>query len=227
MFNFFKYKENVFMKIEQIQKLISEKRLAGYRGKNNSLEACLKRYQYNIQLSKEFYPLLHILEVGLRNSIYEAWSKKLGRNWILEEQTVFREQESDKISKARGQLNKQNRPIETGRIIAELNFGFWTSLFHTSYETHNRGIIKDIFPFSAKRDRASVQIRKDIHMLRLFRNRIYHYEPIWNQKNIKICLEKIGKYICFINPDLMLEIQKQSVQVLKEIIGKQDVYKRL
>ena len=213
---------------EKIQKLISEERLQGYRGKNdNNMEACLKRYQYNIELSKEFYPLLHILEVGLRNSLYMAWAEKLEDDWILKEEVILGKHELDKISKAKDELKKRSKPIKTGRVMAELNFGFWTSLFNRPYEEHNRTVIKSIFPFAKKKkDQNLKQVRREINKLRHFRNRISHYEPIWH-KNLEYYLNILKKYILLIHPGLMLKPQQESVQALKRLIKEQDVHKNI
>lgn len=214
--------------MEKIQKLISEERLRGYRGKDNNPKSCLKRYQYDIEISKEFYPLLHVLEIGFRNSLYIAWAENLGDDWLLNKKTILRPSEIDKISKARENLQKKSKIPETGQIIAELNFGFWVSLLNDHYGEYNRKLVKRIFPFIQKKsDQDLVKIKKDFNSFRNFRNRIFHYEPIWHWGNLKDYLNKIRKYILLINPSLMFDLQKESIRNLEKLIEKRYVYKNM
>lgn len=73
-------------------------------------------------------------------------------------------------------LNK-GRNVTAGRVIAELNFGFWNSL----YESHHYSLLKGV-PCTIFKRLPSGYGRKEINDLikkvRLLRNRISHNEPI-------------------------------------------------
>lgn len=63
---------------KSIEQLLSSDRLDGYKGKaNNSMVAKTHRYNFNIELSKTFYPLLHLLEISLRNTLHHAFCESL------------------------------------------------------------------------------------------------------------------------------------------------------
>ena len=154
--------------------LISRERLERYRGKEQGIEAGFARYDYNLELSQKFYPLIGLLEVGLRNALYKSWAEVLGQNWILgEREGILAPRESDKILQARQKLKRDNKSLEVDRIIAELNFGFWTGLFHKHYTPHNHKVIRRVFPYAKNFERDLTKVRVEINELRRFRNRVF------------------------------------------------------
>ena len=67
-----------------IEKIISNERLRPYltHHKNDETRA-IQHYKSNILISEAFYPLLSILEIGLRNSIDFQLSKRFNdKNWF-------------------------------------------------------------------------------------------------------------------------------------------------
>ena len=47
--------------------------------------------------------------------------------------SILAEYEQNSVQKAISELKKRNETTSTGKIIAELHFGFWVSLFHRKY----------------------------------------------------------------------------------------------
>ncbi len=114
----------------------------------------------------------------------------------FEDQNILRYRERQNINHAKDSLQRQRKNIDPGRIIAELKFGFWTSLFYSHYEQVLwRPIIKKVFPQMNRTIRTRKTLSKRLDKIRKFRNRIFHYEPIWyfnlEQRHAEI-LEAIG-----------------------------------
>src|SRR5687767_12028059 len=111
---------------KNVNELLSDKRLDGYKGQtNNAPETLLHRYNYNIELGNEFYPLLSIFEVAFRNSLHLSWSTHFNdSSWLLNYKNhSFGTREQSKIQDAIDELNEKKKPLEEGRIIAELTLG--------------------------------------------------------------------------------------------------------
>jgi hypothetical protein len=121
-----------------IERIISKERFVPYLNyhKNNFSKA-ISHYKSNILISESFYPLLAVLEVGLRNSIdYQLTKRFNDKEWydnkdFVKIATRF---QIDRISQARTNIYSEKKEITPGRIISELSFGFWTSLFDTKFE---------------------------------------------------------------------------------------------
>ena len=170
----------------KIRKAISRDRLEGYfrevrkrQGDCGFLEA-LAHYSWNMVLSQSFYPSLQTLEVSLRNAIQNGANQHFNNPWWFENPSILDETTIKKVSDAKKNLKRQNKNVDPGRILAELNFGFWTSLFYARYEnTLWRPLIKKVFPQIDRRHWNRKKIAKRLNGIRKFRNRIFHYEPIW------------------------------------------------
>jgi hypothetical protein len=97
------------------------------------------------------YPTLQAFEVGLRNSVHSALSKHFhSENWFDQAGRLLNWQRYA-VQEARADLTKHGKPHDAGRIVAELNFGFWHSMFNRPYEAglwHANGaaLLAAVFP---------------------------------------------------------------------------------
>ena len=99
-------------------------------------------------------------------------------------------------------------------IIAELNFGFRTSLLDRRYEQVLwPQLIKAAFPYMPKRIRTRRVLSRRFHKVRQLRNRIFHHEPIWYWQDLPQQHEQILEAISWIEPavkDLVMTIDRFS-----------------
>jgi hypothetical protein len=115
---------------------LSEPRLEAYQLRaDEPLEAAIGRYMWNIALCRSFYPALHLLEVTLRNNLHRVVTVHCGTaEWYDRRPSVLTLHEQEAIVKAKAELGRQRKPEEPDRVVAELSFGFWTSLLGKNYE---------------------------------------------------------------------------------------------
>jgi hypothetical protein len=115
-----------------IEQIFSKERLEPYvKHHSGDFERAIDHYKTNIKISEAFYPLLSILEIGLKNNIHSQLEKKFrDKNWFenLEFIKIVTRFQIDKITDARNTILREKKEISTGKIISELSFGFWTSL---------------------------------------------------------------------------------------------------
>jgi Abi-like protein len=171
----------------KIKKTLSVERFESYRcSPNDPDEQVLACYLRNIQLSEALYPAFSILEVTLRNQLHHALCHKVQtQSWYTHQPEVLASAEQAEIQKAKDYLLQHGKPLEPGRIIAELNFGFWTRLFHPYYEQKLWPfLIPDVFPYAPRWTRERKKLLKRLNSFRLLRNRVSHHEPIWDWPNL-------------------------------------------
>lgn len=121
----------------RLRKAMSHERLEAYRarGAGDSDLNLFAHYAWNVALCESLYPALQGLEVALRNSIHDAASEVYrSEEWFSNPRAIPHQKEREAVQKAREVLAKEGKPPESGRIIAELSFGFWTSLLDVRYE---------------------------------------------------------------------------------------------
>ena len=96
-----------------IEKIISTERLTPYLNfHNNDQEKAIQHYKSNILISEAFYPLLSILEVGLRNSMdYQLTIWFNDNNWFENEEfiKIANKFQMDKISDAKANILSEKK----------------------------------------------------------------------------------------------------------------------
>lgn len=167
------------------------------------------RYVWNIQLSEALYPVLQNVEVVLRNSVHTAAAKAFNNKlWLDCNPNILKEKEQSCVEKAKKDLRKRGKQIEPGRLVAELNFGFWTSLFDVRYEQVLwPKLLKTAFPYMPRRILTRKTLSKQLNQVRHLRNRVFHHEPIWYLDNLLQQHHELLEVIGWINPALQQTVQ--------------------
>lgn len=186
------------------EKFLSTARLLPYKqAAQNDEQASLRLYLDNLRLAQSFYAPLSLLEVAFRNSLHEVLSINFkSADWLLTEQSGFmvdasltyfdhkrgKEVTNDKalrmMQAAVAEFKQQRNyvPSTGAALIAELSFGFWTTLFSRKYFfLLNKNPLR-AFPHRPRGTTWEVVSNK-LTEVRTFRNRVYHYEPLCFQKN--------------------------------------------
>jgi len=183
-----------------------------------SKKSATKLYVLNLKVSQSFYPLLNLFEITLRNAIHEELKNHFNaHDWVIREKNGFMSNRSlgftnfhlkKSVLKAEQGLRDNYKTITPSRVISELMFGFWTNLFEKHHYRLINGSIINVFknrpPHINRAD-----ISKGLNLIREFRNRIYHNEPICfrlntiNLENAILVKNKIIMLIEWIDPNLV------------------------
>ena len=145
--------------------------------------ANFEEYKQNLYKSEKYYILLSILEISLRNSINNYFKDKISIDWL--DRDTLHQDTKQKINEAKNKILYRKEYLTYDKIIAELPFGFWTSLFRKSYTNLIRiKDIKFIFPNLPTKQNKLINrniLDKKLNHIRKFRNRVFHYEKIINK----------------------------------------------
>lgn len=193
--------------LADLRKTLSPERFEGYRkSENDTDEQILACYLWNIQLSEALYPSIAILEVALRNQLHQALvDYSQNEAWYEQQPSLLAQAEQIEIEKAKQTLLQHGKILSPGRIVAELNFGFWTRLFHPYYEQKLwPSLIKAVFPHAPRWIRERKKLLKRLNQFRHLRNRVSHHEPIWAWPNLATLHQEIQNTIGWINPSTQI-----------------------
>jgi hypothetical protein len=179
----------------------SSERMSTYlAASNGNLEAALILYRWNIELSAALFELIAIVEVVVRNEFDYAlsnWVRASGRDWM--DVLPLDEKGWQDIEKSR---NRSERIPSHGKMIAELNFGFWRFLATKKY-LHSVWIpaMSSAFP----NFEGSIEVKREqieFHLVRIWqlRNRIGHHEPIF-KRDVSVDLAAIFQLLDWISAD--------------------------
>jgi hypothetical protein len=195
-------------KSELIDRIISKERLEPYLTHHQAdLDRAMLHYKSNILISESFYPLLAVLEIGLRNAIdYQLTKSFNDRNWYdnMEFNRIASRFQIDRISEAKSRILSEKKEITPGHIISELSFGFWTSLFDVRFEMTLWKSLRLTFVNCPKQIRQRNAISSKVNSIRKLRNRIFHHEAIaWNLSVLDRYKLELMEGIEWLDKDLM------------------------
>jgi antibiotic biosynthesis monooxygenase (ABM) superfamily enzyme len=98
-----------------VERIISKERLEPYLNYHkNDLSKAIAHYKSNILISESFYPLLAVLEIGLRNSIdYQLTKRFNDKEWYDNNEFVkiATRFQIDRISQARTNIYSEKKEI--------------------------------------------------------------------------------------------------------------------
>jgi len=196
------------MERKAIERIFSHDRLAPYlRKHDNSFNKAIEHYKANIEISETFYPLLAILEVGLRNQMdYQLTRKFNTEAWYNENSfiKIVSRFQIDRITDARNSILREKKEVTPGKIISELSFGFWTSLLDSRFEKTLWKNLRLSFPNCPKKIRQRKTMSSKFNGIRKLRNRIFHHEPVtWNLAVIKNYRDEIIEAIDWLDKGLL------------------------
>lgn len=110
-----------------VTNIISQERLTKYLvAAGHNPDRALALYGWNIQLSEAFFPVLSAAEVSLRNIIVARLIALYGPQWWDDPAFLLQIKSGGKriVKTARDKLVTTGA-VTSGRMTAELNFGFW------------------------------------------------------------------------------------------------------
>jgi hypothetical protein len=190
---------------EQLELSISKTRLDKYSKilKTQDKKKIFTNYILNSEISKSLYIPLQNLEVALRNNIHNTLTAYYQTQDWYDKDNFLLHNELKKITEAKNRIVRAKKELTADRIISKLSFGFWTSLFSKTYDQKiwNKHI-KQMFPHMLKKDRNRRVISSKINTIRYFRNRIFHFEQIFDKKNLLQVHQDIFEIIKWLNLSL-------------------------
>jgi len=171
---------------QQLETHLSSARLGAYTASSADghpdPKVTLARYMLNVSLCESLYPALQNCEIALRNAIHRHLSNLMEReDWYDVPNFVMTSWGQEETRKAKEKLKKLGKVATPGSVVAELQFGFWSSLFEAHYEQKTAflpGAFKAVFPHMPKSLHKRKDRKNDLDRIRALRNRVFHHERI-------------------------------------------------
>lgn len=190
-----------------MERLFSAGRLARfYEVANHDMREAGALYAGNIQLSESVYPGLVVAEVALRNAVHRQLSylyQTADWHLLVEQQPALRGLQPS-IAKAQQHIRDRGEAVSADKVVAELNFGFWVTLFNRAYEDALWKQLRIAFPHLPKAERQRPTVSVVVNAVRVLRNRVYHNEPVcWNLQELAKQHEQTLQLIGWVEPQLL------------------------
>ncbi len=194
---------------------LSHERLENYRPEQGTDLEMVVNYFFNIELSEALYPTLQAFEVALRNSIHSAFSQYFGTEYWFDTPGLYPSPpppetipwQERAVQAARDNLTAHNKPHAAGRIVAELHLGYWNSLFNRPFVQKlwlldQAALLNQVFPHATRSQQVPRHLEKQVTRIRLLRNRVMHFEPIWKRRHLQQNHADILETLSWISPTM-------------------------
>ena len=109
--------------LSEIQRTLSADRLQPYQASvGGNMELAIRLYEHNTLLAESLYGVLQGLEVSLRNTIQAQLTAGYGQAewWDV---VKLEPEQGAMLRKAKDILTKEEKPLDAGRVVAELSLG--------------------------------------------------------------------------------------------------------
>lgn len=138
-----------------------------------------KNYAFNLKLAAATMPLLHTLEIALRNGIQTRLAEMYQRQdwWIAWKDNPVFSWQNREIATTVVKIKRRSE-CSPDKVIAELTFGFWTSLFNQQQQAELWKDLRLIFARCPKHLRQRHHVAAALNQVRNLRNRVFHHEPL-------------------------------------------------
>lgn len=162
---------------------VSPARFERYRPPNGTDIDAAITYQWNLALSEALYPSLAAVEVTLRSAIHRELTAQQGTEWWFN--LLLQPGQLRDFGMAYTHVQPRKKAMLTaGHIVAELKFSFWVTLLSQPYNQtlwapDKARLLRAVFPGLPATPNARDVLEKRYNGIRLLRNRVMHYEPIW------------------------------------------------
>ena len=233
------------MNYQKFARLYSYSRISKYlKASKGNKKKAQQMYYANARLARAFQPLISFFEVILRNQLHYAIAKHFGDvQWLINQKNGFMSAPSlthvvkktgkiktndflkKEVEKSEKTLQGKKRNATAGRVIAELNLGFWNSL----YETHHYALLQGV-PCTIFRGLPTGYGRKEINAIiqdiRIMRNRVSHNEPLcfdsrqFDMTYVKQMYVLISDFLTWINPNIIPTMAQEALDNVQTEIAK-------
>nr|WP_281919646.1 hypothetical protein [Nocardia sputorum] len=141
-------------------------------------------YGWNARIAAAFMLPSHFAEVATRNAASEALTAIYGPQWPWN--TTFAQSlpspAAPTYNPKRDLLAVRSQHRTTGKVVAELKFAFWQSMFTARHDVrvwdpHILTLFPNALGLTPRQLRS--RIYTDLEVIRKLRNRIAHHEPIF------------------------------------------------
>lgn len=190
---------------QQIEAILHTERINAYRQDGAAHDVTLGRYMLNMALSESLYPALQFAEIALRNAVHRELTARCSTvAWVdspLAQLTLWQQ---DKVVEAKAALARNRKPLSPGRIIAELNFGFWTGFFNKAHARTGIGsfLSRNAFPHAPAPEQYQNRLDRRWQDIRDLRNRVFHHERILHWRDLDRRHQAILEIIAWMSPEL-------------------------
>lgn len=184
---------------------LASERLSSYRQDGANPEVALGRYLWNVALSESLYSSLQFSEIALRNRLHDSLTVRFNSDaWYDDPKCRLLPWQRTDVTDARQKLIDEQKQVTPGRMVAELQFGFWTGFFNKKHDETGLSayLSKSAFSGAPRQEQTSRRLGVRWTRIRDLRNRVFHHERIIHWTDLDSQHAAILEVVAWLTPKL-------------------------
>jgi hypothetical protein len=188
-----------------IEPSISTARLQRYQANPpNSLETAVN-YFWNVALAESLYCSLNMVEIALRNGLHNSLTQHFGIPTWYDRHGLLETRQVEEVQRIKSKIASRGDPVTPDRVVSELTFGFWVTILSRPYDSRlwssqNASPLKNAFMRIPRGMRQRRLIHGHYNAIRELRNRVFHYEPIFDDQHLGQRHNEVKRGLHWLNP---------------------------
>ena len=182
----------------RIRSVLSPPRLSTYEPPSvtakpgeTSVQAAVRLYQWNAEVSAAFWPVINVFEVAVRNAISTVISQVHGQDWAHDPSFI------NKLPNPTGPVYNPRKDLKrmadlhktTGKVIPELKMSFWEKMLTKRHDGDFWSLYMNVgFPYlpPGSHQAHRNELRSRYERVRKMRNRLGHHEAIFDSTRFSL-----------------------------------------
>jgi hypothetical protein len=187
---------------------ISLSRLQRYQSPTGDDLETAVNYFWNVALAESLFCSLNAVEIALRNGLHNSLTHHIGTPAWYDLNGILDPAQQNSIEFVKQRIQSYGDPVTPDRIVSKLMFGFWVVILSRNYDARlwrggNSAALKNAFQRIPKRNRRRQIIHQQYNEIRELRNRVFHYEPIFDDQHLPNRYGEVKRGLYWLNPRMV------------------------
>ena len=194
--------------LAELQPSLSTVRLARYQSPTGDALETAVNYLWNVALAEALFCSLNAVEIALRNGLHKTLTHQFGTPSWYDQTGLLDPAQQNSIAVVKQRIQSYGDPVTPDRVVSELMFGFWVVILSRNYEGRlwrggGSAALKGAFQRIPKRQRQRQTIHQQYNKIRELRNRVFHYEPIFDDEFLMVRYGEVKRGLHWLNPRMV------------------------
>jgi hypothetical protein len=191
-----------------LQPSISTARLQRYQPPTGTDFETAVNYIWNVELAEALYCALNAVEVALRNALHHTLTQHFGVPTWYDQRGLLEPNQVVAVRAAKTRIVSYGNPVTPDRVVSELTFGFWVVILSRPYgarlwQGQDAAPLKNAFMRIPKNKRQRQIIHQQYNEIRELRNRVFHHEPLFDDRFLGQRHREIYRGLRWLNPRMV------------------------
>lgn len=199
--------------LTDLRPTISAARFQRYQSATGDDLETVVNYLWNMALAEAFYCSLNSVEIALRNGLHDTLTTHFGTPGWYDQKGLLDQNQVDDVNAVKKRIRRDGESVTPDRVVSELNFGFWVTILSRNYNARlwqgqNAAPLRQAFPRIPKQFRQRQPIHQHYNAIRELRNRVFHHEPLFDDRILRQRHGEINRGIGWISPRLLAWVKE-------------------